>query len=58
MTYTYAVLCVSPATYAEIRAKLDAAGYAHTFHTNEGTEILDMHGIALQAEPVELAEAQ
>ena len=50
MTYSHAVLHVSPATYAEIRAKLDAAGYEHTFYTHDGAEILDMHGIALQAE--------
>jgi len=50
MTYSYAVLTVSSATYAEIRAKLDAAGYEHIFYIHDGAEILDMHGIALQAE--------
>lgn len=55
MTYTYAVLEVSPAAYQEIRAKLVAAGYQDAVHvdrdggaTRRRTELLDMHGIALQ----------
>ncbi len=52
-THTYAVLDVSPAAYQEIRGKLDAAGYSHAFHDSEGdngSEVIDMHGIALQVE--------
>ena len=49
MTYTYAVLTVSPAAYAEIREKLEAAGYDHAFHDQDGGPVIDMHGIALQA---------
>lgn len=49
MTYTYAVLEVSPACYDEIKEKLDAAGYQHAFHTERGEGVLiDMHGIALR----------
>jgi hypothetical protein len=50
MTHTYAVLEVSPAAYAEIREKLDAAGYDHAFDSHSGAEVIDMHGIALRAE--------
>ena len=51
MTYTYAVLEVSAACHAEIRAKLEAAGYQHVFHRHDDREVIDMHGIALAAEP-------
>lgn len=50
MSYTYAILKVSPATYAEIQAKLEAAGYGHAFHDQADGPVIDMHGIALQAE--------
>jgi hypothetical protein len=54
MSYTYAVLEVSPETYREIRKKLDDAGYAHAFHhdrtSKDGQELIDMHGIALKEE--------
>jgi hypothetical protein len=53
MTYTYAILELSPAAYAEIRAKLEVAGYAHAFEKRDGVECIDMHGIAVQAEPAE-----
>ena len=46
-TYTYALLEVSPAAYAEIKTKLEAAGYAHAFHEEDGKVVIDMHGIAL-----------
>jgi hypothetical protein len=49
-TYTYVLLELSPAAYAEIRAKLLAAGYQHAFDTDAGREVIDMHGIAVQAE--------
>ncbi len=49
-TRTYALLEVSPAAYAEIRAKLMAAGYEHAFHVDERGEAIDMHGIALSAD--------
>ncbi len=48
MTYTYAILDVSLTTFNEIRAKLDAAGYQHAFDR----DVIDMHGIAVRAEPV------
>lgn len=52
MTYTYAILEVSPATYREIEKKLKEAGYDHVFHadSDEGGQtriVIDMHGIAL-----------
>lgn len=47
MSYTYALLEVSPAVYAEIREKLQAAGYEHAFDRNDDREVIDMHGIAL-----------
>lgn len=52
MTYTYAILQVSKAAYDEIKAKLQAAGYDQAVHEDpDGREaVIDMHGIALQAE--------
>ena len=47
-THTYAILEVSQAVYGEIHQKLADAGYQHAFHENK----IDMHGIALQAEPM------
>lgn len=49
VTHTYAVLKVSPAAYAEIREKLEAAGYADQFHEDPFGPLIDMHGIAIQA---------
>lgn len=46
-THTYALLEVSPAVYAEIREKLQAAGYDHAFHRDGDRDVIDMHGIAL-----------
>ena len=46
MTYTYAIMEVSRATFDEIAEKLRAAGYDHAFHDGDAT--LDMHGIALR----------
>ena len=43
MTYTYALMEVSAATYLEVAAKLREAGYEHAI--GEDGE-LDMHGIA------------
>lgn len=50
MTYTYVTLEVSHAAYAEIKAKLEVAGYQHTFHDNRDGDgvVIDMHGIALK----------
>ncbi len=44
MTHTYALLELSQAAYDEIRAKLEEAGYQHTFHEENR---IDMHGIAV-----------
>jgi hypothetical protein len=49
-THTYAVLEISPEAFAEIHAKLEAAGYQHAFGTDDGQPCIDMHGIAVKAE--------
>lgn len=45
---TYALLDVSPAAYTEIGGKLRDAGYDQAFHRDGTSEVIDMHGIALQ----------
>jgi hypothetical protein len=45
VTYTYAILEVSPQAYRQIREKLEAAGHQHAFHG----DLIDMHGIAIKA---------
>ena len=47
--HTYAILEVAPEAYAEIRAKLEAAGYSDQFHHEDDAECIDMHGIAVRA---------
>lgn len=49
-THTYAILEISQAAYEEIKAKLEAAGYQHAFHDNDGEIVIDMHGIAVKGE--------
>lgn len=52
VTYTYVLLDVSEAAYAEIRQKLEEAGYSHAFHrSDDEPEVIDMHGIALRSKP-------
>lgn len=54
MTYTYALVDVSPSSYAEVKAVLLRAGYEESVHRDAGEEVLDMRGLALrQALPVE-----
>lgn len=50
MSYTYALLQVSDATYDEIEKALKDAGYDEAFHIEADTErkVIDMHGIALE----------
>jgi hypothetical protein len=52
MTYTYVILPVSSAAYAEIRRKLTDAGYTDQFHDDRDGDgvVIDMHGIALKEE--------
>ncbi len=50
MTYTYAILQISPEAHREIRDALAEAGYQHAFHDDN---VIDMHGIALQPRPGE-----
>lgn len=52
-THTYAILPVSSAAYAEIKQKLEVAGYQYAFHdTRPGEDgiVIDMYGIALKNE--------
>ena len=49
MSYTYAVLEVPRSVYAAVRALLEQAQYDHAFHKEKDGEVIDMHGIALQA---------
>lgn len=47
-THTCAVLDVSPAAFAEIRDRLQAAGYEHAFDRVDGKVVMiDMQGIGL-----------
>lgn len=46
-THTHANLSVSARTFAEIKRKLKAVGYEHTFFENGDRNGIDMHGIAL-----------
>ena len=49
--HTYALLPISRAAFAEIKAKLEAAGYQDQFHEDSRGEVLiDMYGIALKDE--------
>ena len=50
MSYTYAILDLTPETYRELREKLEAAGYTHAFHEHDGREVIDLHGIAAREE--------
>lgn len=56
MTHTYAILEVSPGCYAEIRRRLEEAGYRHVFHDTDDGEVIDMHGLALQSSAPAAAE--
>lgn len=47
-TRTYVILAVPNTVYDEIRRLLVTADYGHAFHDNDGSEVIDMHGIALQ----------
>jgi hypothetical protein len=51
-THTVAELEVSKAVFDEIQAKLEEAGYQHTFSYSEegGVEMIDMTGIGLTIE--------
>ena len=46
-TRTYAILEVAPEVYEDIKARLLAADYTHALHSDDGREVIDMHGIAL-----------
>jgi len=51
-THTYAVLDVAQATFDDIHARLELAGYQHAFlHDGAVVIRIDMTGIALAVEP-------
>lgn len=48
VTHTYAILEISAPAYAEIKLKLERAGYDDQFHPDdEHGIVIDMHGIAV-----------
>ncbi len=49
-THTYVELEISDEAYKEIRSKLEAAGYQHTF-MNDGA--IDMQGIAVKSDGID-----
>ena len=49
MSHTYAVLEVSHEAFAEIKAKLEAAGYSdQIYEDRNGGLLIDMHGLAIK----------
>lgn len=50
-TYTFAIMHVSEQTYEEIKRKMLEAGYNHVFHSHHDGPVIDMVGIAIQADP-------
>jgi hypothetical protein len=53
-TYTYAILEVSPEAYNEIAKLLKDAGYHGAFQKDDGSVVIDMHGIALKNSKAEV----
>lgn len=50
-THTFVTLVISPEAYEEIKQKLLAAGYNHSFvYDFNDEETIDMHGIGLVEE--------
>lgn len=47
-THTHAYLDVDRATFVDVRARLAAVDYGHTFGDDDGRRTIDMHGIALR----------
>lgn len=47
-THTYVELEISEGAFEEIKQKLEAAGYQHTFM--EDGAVIDMHGIAVKSD--------
>jgi len=48
MTYTYAIMDVSKIVFGEVKRKLIDADYGHALQMQDGSVVLDMHGIALR----------
>lgn len=49
-THTYAILGLSNDAYDEIRRKLKDSGYSQNFHFQDGRELIEMHGLAIERE--------
>lgn len=49
-THTYAILDVTAETFRELQQKLEHAGYHHAFKEDDGSLIIDLHGIAIRDE--------
>lgn len=49
-THTYALMEIPQEVFDLVREKLEAAGYEHAVHNDNGQLCLDMHGIALVVE--------
>jgi len=47
-THTHAYLDVGAATFEDVRDRLEAVGYSHTFGDDDGRRTVNMHGIALR----------
>jgi hypothetical protein len=50
MTHTFAALDISAAAFEEIKQRLEAVSYQHTFIKTDGQDLIDMQGIALKRE--------
>lgn len=60
-THTFACLDVTEATYSEVKAKLEAAGYDHVFIANDDAPalpVINMHGLALRHEVEMIGDAE
>lgn len=52
-THTYAIVEIPQEAFTRIRLQLEAAGYGEQIHWDEGEPgrpVIDMHGLAIQAE--------
>ncbi len=51
ITHTYVIMELSESAYQEIRKQLKDAGYNHAFHFADGSEQIDLTGIAIRRTP-------
>lgn len=55
-THTFSILDISKTAYDEIKHRLIDAGYGHAIMKEGDGEVIDMHGIAIQSEVLELVD--